>query len=185
MVTKAQLTFNAPAAVTNTYTLSDKDGYIGFNYATIYHAPSGKVYTKTYDGDLAIHGNNYRIPLSSISNEGALSGYFYEVNEKETWYYDSKKIVVLRSDTVQHIIRLPKEFELYTEINGALVYINNMSAYKETYTFSGKEFVQREYTDVINTKFDGAIYISGNSYYTATNNNDSLIIYELLPTSPF
>ncbi|MBK7090100.1 MAG: hypothetical protein IPH56_14705 [Chitinophagaceae bacterium] len=49
-----------------------------------------------------------------------------------------QKIVVLRSDTVQHIIRLPKEFELYTEINGALVYINNMSAYKETYTFSGK-----------------------------------------------
>ncbi|MBK7090101.1 MAG: hypothetical protein IPH56_14710 [Chitinophagaceae bacterium] len=43
--------------------------------------------------------------------------------------------------------------------------------------------MQREYTDVINTKFDGAIYISGNSYYTATNNNDSLIIYELLPTS--
>jgi len=183
LVTKAQLTFNAPAAVTNTYTLSDKDGYIGFNYATIYHAPSGKVYTKTYDGDLAIHGNNYRIPLSSISNEGTLIGYFYEVNEQETWYYDSKKIVVLRSDTVFRIIRLPKEFELYTEINGSLVYISNMSAYKEIYTFSGKEFVKRGYTDVINTKFDGNIYISGKSYYTATNNNDSLIIYELLPTS--
>ena len=85
LVTKAQPPFITPAAISNTYTLSDKDGYTGFNYATIYHAPSGKVYTKTYDGDLAIHGNNYRKPLSSISNEGALIGYFYEVNEKETW----------------------------------------------------------------------------------------------------
>lgn len=180
---KAQQPFTPPAAVANSYTFTDKDGYTDFNYATIYHAPSGKVYTKTYDGHLVIHGNNYRIPLPSISNEGVLAGYFYEVNKNEAWYYDSKKIVVLRNDTVHRIVRLPKEFMLYAEINGSLVYINNMDGFAETYVFLGKEFVKKPLADDLKLKFDGATYFSGKAFYLSATTADSLFLYKILPSN--
>jgi hypothetical protein len=170
-----------PAGVTNTYILVDKDGYTGFNYATIYHAPSGKVYTKTYDGEVTIHGNNYTVPLPSISNEGVLSGFFYEVNENETWYYDSKKIAIIRHDTVHRIIRLPAECFLYTEFNKSLIYVYNINGYTESYTFSGNELVKKSSQSIIFPKVESSLFALGGTVFIYFVRGDSLLIYQLQP----
>ncbi|NOT92055.1 sensor histidine kinase [Ferruginibacter sp.] len=170
-----------PAGVANTYTLGEKEGYNGFNYAAIYHAPSGKVYTRTYYGEIAIHGNNYSIPLPSISLEGTQAGYFYEVNEKEIWYYDSKRIAVIRNDTVQRIIRLPEETFFYSEFNKSLIYVYNRKGYIDIYTFSGNELVKKSSYPALTAKFFNAIYRFGKNIYTAAVEGDSLLIYELTP----
>ena len=97
-----------PTAVANTYTLTEKDGFSGFNYAIIYQGPSGKLYTKTYDGDIAIAGNNYAIQLEKISRLPGHGGGFFERSKNETWYFDNQRIVIIRKDTVSQIIEHPE-----------------------------------------------------------------------------
>lgn len=93
-----------PAVVAGSYVLSEKDGYAGFNYAALYSGASGKMYTKTYDGDAAIIGNNYNIPLEKISRLPGTTGNFLELNASEAWYFDSKRIAIIKQDTVNKII---------------------------------------------------------------------------------
>ena len=174
-----------PAGVANAYTLKDKDGYTGFNYATIYHGSSGKVYTRTYDGDIAIHGNNYTLPLSSISRLAAGAGYFREINNNEAWYYDSKKIVIIKKDTVNRIIQLPAETNYYSGLDKSIIYLIQKNKQLETWLFNGAELKLKA------TDSSTAINIYSNLYPVTPEGpvfltnvvNDSLYIFKLNPSS--
>lgn len=173
-----------PSGFANSAILDEKLGFAGFNYATIYHAPSGKVYTCTYDGNLAIHGNNYRIDLASISGQPANGGKFREVNEHETWYYDSKKIVVIRNDTVNRVLMLPAETHMYTITNQGLIVLHNAGGSAEVYQFNGDSLYLTLKAPSVPVNASSGLFSneSGNIYY-AISFKDSLRIYRVM-TAP-
>lgn len=170
-----------PAGFANGSTLDEKLGFAGFNYATIYHAPSGKVYTRTYDGNLAIHGNNYRIDLASISGQAANGGKFHEVNEHETWYYDSKKIVIIRNDTVNRVLLLPAETHMYTITNQGLLFLHKAGGSAEVYQFNGDSLYLTLKAPSVPVNESSGLFSgeSGNIYY-AISFKDSLRIYRVM-----
>ncbi len=169
-----------PAGFANGSTLDEKLGYDGFNYAAIYHAPSGKIYTCTYDANLAIHGNNYSIALSSISGQPANGGNFHEVNENETWYFDSKKIVIIRDDTVSRVLPLPAESQLYTLTSQGLLIVHNSGGAAEIYFFNGESLeIKVKDASVPVNAFSGVFRAEGGIIYFTTSAQDSLHIYRI------
>ena len=174
----------SPAGFANGSTLDEKLGYDGFNYATIYHAPSGKVYTCTYDGNLAIHGNNYSIALPSLSALPANGGKFHEVNENETWYYDSKKIIILRNDTLNRVLLLPAETHMYTITSQGLLVIHNAGGSAEVYLFNGDSLYLTLKAPAVPVNASSGLFRneSGDLYY-AISFKDSLRIYRVI-TAP-
>lgn len=94
-----------PAAVANTYTLTEADGFPGYNYVNIFeHHPSGKTYAKDFFGNLHITGNNFikLIPgLGNITNGTALK----IKPGNEVWMFETpEKISILRNDTLWKVI---------------------------------------------------------------------------------
>ena len=174
-----------PAGVANDYSLGEKDGYAGFNYAAIYHGPSGKVYTRTYDGDIAIHGNNYTLPLKSISRQPAALGYFKEINYNEAWYYDTKKIVIIKQDTVSRIVSLPTETNYYLGLHNSIIYLFQKKGQLETWLFDGTELKLKATDSSAAINSNSGLYpITSEGIFFLTNVvNDSLNIFKLNPSS--
>lgn len=170
-----------PAGLANSCTLDEKQGYDGFNYAAIFHAPSGKVYTRTYDGVIAIHGNNYTITLPAISGEAATGGSFIEISENEAWFYDSKKIVVIKQDTLFKRISYPEESLLTTPFQGGILYICKNQSATDLYYFNGEtlRLLKREMNVAVTPQSALFKSTSGKTYFTTTRAG-GLYIYEVM-----
>lgn len=169
-----------PAGVANAYMLGDKDGYTGFNYALIFHASSGKVYTRTYDGEVAIHGNNYTLPLTRLSHLSAASAFFLEITEDEILYADSKKIAIIKGDTVYKLIAYPDETFISTDYEKNVIAVFKKNNYAEILFFNGLTQVLKKKDLPVAVTPQSTLFrsSSGNVYFTNTI-NDSLIIYQL------
>lgn len=170
-----------PTALGSTYTLGEKDGFNGFNYTVIYHAASGKVYTKTYNGDVAIHGNNYVFELPKISRISTLpGGKFYEVNKNLAYYFDSKKVVIIKSDTVYKIINYPSETSNYYENMASIIVCINNANSLDTYILENESLVLKS-KSILNYLNDNAVLLKSridNNMYFINYLKDSLQIFK-------
>ncbi len=170
-----------PAGLANSCTLDEKQGYDGFNYATIFHAPSGKVYTRTYDGLIAIHGNNYTNTLPAISGQAATGGNFIEISENEAWFYDSKKIVVIKQDTIFKSVPYPEESLLTTDFKGGILCIFKNRSATDLYFFNGETLRLLKSEMNVEVTHQSALFkaASGKIYFITTRAGE-LHIYEIM-----
>lgn len=129
----------APGGIYNTYPLTEKDGFPGYNYAVIYSGGSGKVYSKTYDGDIYITGNNYYIHLDKISRLQGAGGGFIEIDETEAWYFDSKHVAIIRKDTVYSLAE-HEEWVDFRPKDKKLYYLSYKNGVYQPGEFDGKQF---------------------------------------------
>ncbi|SDD10107.1 hypothetical protein [Niabella drilacis] len=94
-----------PAVVANTYTLTEADGFPGFNYThTFEYQASGKIYATDFFGNLHITGNNFIKSLpgfTNITNETVL-----QIRPgNELWIYeDPMKIFIIKNDTLWKVV---------------------------------------------------------------------------------
>ena len=101
----AQLTM--PAGVANTYTLTEADGFPGFNYVNCYYQhPSGKIYAKDYFGNFHITGNNAYKTLSGLHNLPNGTAFLIPNNE-ELWLVDQQRVMVIKDDRLYKTIPFP------------------------------------------------------------------------------
>ncbi len=94
-----------PAAVANTYTLTEADGFPGYNYVNVWEQhPSGKIYAKDFFGNLHITGNNFITPVPGLSN--ITVGTILRVRPgNEVWVYETpQKISILKNDTLWKVV---------------------------------------------------------------------------------
>ena len=98
----------SPVGVSNTYTLTEADGYPGNDYVNgLEYAPSGKVYAKDFFGDFHITGNNFIQYVPGLKN--VVNGsYLFARSDNEAWLIDgSKNIIVIKNDSVWKTIKAP------------------------------------------------------------------------------
>lgn len=89
-----------PAAVANTYTLTEADGFPGSNYVNSWEIhPSGKVYAKDFFGSLHITGNNF---VRFISGLGTItnSTLIKMKPKNELLLLEMPQITILKNDTL-------------------------------------------------------------------------------------
>ena len=95
-----------PIGVANTYTLTEADGFPGFNYTySFIYSPSGKIYTKDFFGTFHITGNNFIKKIDSLKmlSNGA---HIFIKEENEVWLTDyGNKIYILKNDSIQKTIQ--------------------------------------------------------------------------------
>ena len=171
---------NAQAGLNNVHVLGDEQGYTGYNYSIIYQAPSGKIYTSTYDGEIAIHGNNYSIPLEKISRQPGVNGFFLEINTNEAWYYDSKRIVIILGDSIYRTIQIPGETHLFSRMGAGLIYLIKEKTRIAIYFFDGKSFVIKTYDYSMSLSKEAtfqSVFKNG-APFLSTMDGDSLKIYQ-------
>jgi hypothetical protein len=169
-----------PAGVNNSIILGENEGYEGFNYAVIFHSSSGKVYTHTYAGETAIHGNNYTLPLRQLSGNSATPTFFLEVSKDTILYCDSKEIAVISNDSVVQLVTFPIEASMSTTYKQGVIAILKEGNHSEILFFDGKTLkVNRSKSNIPITPQSGLQKSpSGNIYFSNTI-GDSLIIYHL------
>ena len=170
--------------VANTYTLGDQDGFSGFNYAALYLGPSGKLYTKTYKGEVAIHGNNYTIQVEKLSGSAGAGGSFLERSREEAWFFDSRSIHILRNDTLYRSILLPQESFIYGVLDSTLVYMFNENGWVRPWYFTGGELKRAPVTENIPFGRVNGFYALNrkNRYYFTQANEKEICIYEIDPS---
>lgn len=97
-----------PISFANTYTLTEADGFAGYNYLGKYeYLPGGEVLVKDFFGNTHITGNNYIkkiIGLPAVSPTGTLC-----VNSitNEIWIIDGNLTYIVRNDSVVKTISFP------------------------------------------------------------------------------
>ena len=166
-------------AVANAHTLNDADGYTGFNYAAIYHSPSGKVYSRTYDGELTIHGNNYTKSLTRFPLQPSYGGDFLAIDDDETWYFDSKQIAILKADSVFKLFRV-RESNFFIGFNKMVLYITNSFGKVSLQVFNGKEvkmIVQKN--PIAFTAYSFIIPAANGAVYFYNSKNSEMNIYKI------
>ena len=109
-----------PVAVANTYTLSEADGFPGYNYVTSgQFSSTGKIYIKDFFGNLHITGNNFIKKIPGVKNLENNVG-LYLLSDTVLWICsDVRKVIyIIANDTLQKTVEFPfKNF--YTANNGA------------------------------------------------------------------
>ena len=91
-----------PIAFANTYTLTEADGFPGYNYVT--HAQfssTGKMYIKDFFGNFHITGNNFSKQIAGLKNITNSSNLYLQP-DNELWIASEggKEITILRNDSV-------------------------------------------------------------------------------------
>lgn len=110
--------------VANTYTLTEADGFPGFNYVnSFYQFPSGKIYAKDIVGNFHITGNNFvaTIPaLNGLENSASV----VRTGENEVWFADQKKVFIIKGDSVYKTIPFPSfKHIVSTKLLGKNIYL--------------------------------------------------------------
>lgn len=160
-----------PAGIANAHILNEADGFAGFNYASIYHSASGKVYSRTYDGELTIHGNNYTKSLNNILQQPSNGGDFLAITNDETWYFDSKQIAIIKGDSLYKLFKLG-ESNFFIGFGKMVLYITNSSGKVSLQVFNGREIKTIPHKNPIAFSLNSFMMPAANGtlyYYSSTS----------------
>ncbi|MGC4234225.1 MAG: histidine kinase [Niabella sp.] len=134
-----------PVAVANTYTLTEADGFPGYNYVNVWeHHPSGKIYAKDFFGNLHITGNNFMKPVRGFTNLSSETGVrLLHPGNGAIVYELPGKISVIKNDSLWKTVVSSKKLTSLA-IN---FYNNRLYAFEITgklltlYEFKGEDWV--------------------------------------------
>ncbi len=166
-----------PIYQSNTYTLTDKDGFPGNTYVHgLQLKPSGLIYAKDFFGNFHITGNNFIKPLTTLGSIPNDYG-FLAISDNEYWVlYSTQKIVIIKNDTIFKTVTLP-EATLYNSIYNkdkklyAVSYKNKTFFLYELINYNWK--LKNEYT------IDKEIETNQIESLTSVSENKIIISYQI------
>lgn len=172
----------------NTYTLTEADGFPGFNYVnSFYQFPSGKIYAKDIVGNFHITGNNFvaTIPaLNGLENSASV----VRTGENEVWFADQKKVFIIKGDSVYKTIPFPSfKHIVSTKLLGKNIYLfRQVKDSISIYTFENYEWVLKNtvYWAKKIYEIQPVIQEFGNTYL-ATLEEGGKLGYYLLDTTTY
>lgn len=126
------------AGFSNPVILRDENGFPGHIYFNIQASPEGKIYSQTYNGDIFVSGNNYYKRLDSLSRlQGGVGRFIFHASGQH-WFFNSRNIALLDSDSVTRVIQLPQTIENgYSVGKTGLYYFKTIGNNTEIYVFDG------------------------------------------------
>ena len=158
-----------PAGVANTYTLTEADGFPGYNYVTqAQFSSTGKIYIKDFFGNFHITGNNFmkQIPgLKNLENNVEL----YLQSDSILWLCaDGRKVItIIKNDTLKKTVEFP--FTDFITINNAIN--NTLFQYKPAGNYIEiYRFVTDKWILINKASWDSSIKINSSESFFIKNN---------------
>lgn len=97
-----------PISFANTYTLTEADGFAGYNYFSQYgHLPNGEVFAKDFFGNFHITGNNYIKKISGLPSLLNDNSIYVSTDKSEILIANGDQIYIIQNYAVVKTIPLP------------------------------------------------------------------------------
>lgn len=146
-------------SVANSYTLTDADGFPGYNYVTpAAFSSTGKIYLKDFFGNFHITGNNFikQVPgLGNIENSAEI----FRLSDTEIWLRvnNGKEIKIIKNDSLIKSVEFPYK-DFYSARN---IYTNSHYQFKPIHNkIEIYKFISDKWVLVNKAKWDTAIKIN-------------------------
>ncbi|MFY8004606.1 MAG: hypothetical protein ACOVNR_07165, partial [Chitinophagaceae bacterium] len=131
-----------PAGVCNTYTLTEKEGYSGFNYGLMVRDSLGYTYTIDNNNLLCCHGNNFAVCTDTLVKLGGSLLHMYLIDKETVQAFTSNFFVQMRGAKIIKTVKLP-----FTAIGTYL-----MKAQQNVFLICGEVNGKRKWYYLINAK---------------------------------
>lgn len=96
-----------PIALSNSYQLSESDGFPGNNYTRNYmQLPSGLIYARDFYGNFHHTGNNFWKNIQGSENLSNSTNFLYRGNN-EIWLFDGRFINIYKGDSLKSVYKYP------------------------------------------------------------------------------
>jgi hypothetical protein len=133
-----------PEGVANTYMLTDKDGYPGYNYSLHKQCPDGTNYTVLYNNSFVISGNNYYYAFDTLQKlAGTISG-LKAISNNEAWVFGKNYAAIFKNKQLDTIIYFDFDiFHLNEDFYAdAVLFFSSKSDTLYTHLFNGKSITR-------------------------------------------
>ena len=178
-----------PAGFANTYTLTDADGFPGFNYTKFKYSPWGEYYASDFFGNFHFTGNNFIKRIDALNNLYHVGDLFIMPNNEVLRVDDSKRLIyVIKNDSLLKTIPPPSTTEFNIRYNFHDNYLLGISYTNNTvilYELKNEQWVllqkiRHNYLKLGDENFKNLTFKKNNLFLQTAGNQETVYhLYEI------